>query len=78
MKSLLYIVTGANGHLGNTIIRYLKKWGQPVRGLILPSEQAANRKTATYYKGDVRLKKDVYKRQSPLRIPITMLPILKW
>lgn len=59
MKSLLYIVTGANGHLGNTIIRYLKKWGQPVRGLILPSEQAENRKTVTYYKGDVRLKKSL-------------------
>ena len=50
MKRLLYIVTGANGHLGNTIVRYRKKGGQLVRGLILPSERAENRGTVTYYR----------------------------
>ena len=34
----LYIVTGAAGHLGNTIIRMLKERKVAVRGLILPSE----------------------------------------
>lgn len=38
MKNL-YIVTGANGHLGNTIIRILLERGERVRGLILPSEE---------------------------------------
>lgn len=59
MKRLLYIVTGANGHLGNTIVRYLKKGGQLVRGLILPSERAENRGTVTYYRGDVRVKESL-------------------
>lgn len=50
----VYIVTGANGHLGNTIIRQLKKRGEEVRGLILPTETAENQPGVTYYKGDVR------------------------
>lgn len=32
----MYIITGATGHLGNTIIRMLKKTDIAVRGLILP------------------------------------------
>ncbi|MFQ7078917.1 MAG: hypothetical protein ACLRSW_13820 [Christensenellaceae bacterium] len=31
----LYVVTGANGHLGNTIVRLLSERGEKVRGLIL-------------------------------------------
>lgn len=50
----VYIVTGANGHLGNTIVRQLKKRGEEVRGLILPTETAENQPGVTYYKGDVR------------------------
>ena len=50
----LYIVTGANGHLGNTIVRQLKKRGEEIRGLILPTETATDQPGVTYYKGDVR------------------------
>ena len=50
----LYIVTGANGHLGGVIIRLLKKAGEAVRGLILPSEQAEDGGLVRYYHGDVR------------------------
>ena len=34
----LYMITGANGHLGNTLIRQLLARKQRVRGLILPEE----------------------------------------
>lgn len=34
----LYVVTGANGHLGSTILRKLIQSGEKVRGLILPAE----------------------------------------
>lgn len=50
----LYIVTGANGHLGNTIVRQLRKKGEEIRGLVLPAETAEDQPGITYYKGDVR------------------------
>ncbi|WP_148411844.1 NAD-dependent epimerase/dehydratase family protein [Murimonas intestini] len=50
----LYIVTGANGHLGNTIIRMLRKRDEEVRGLLLPSEERKNERGVTYITGDVR------------------------
>ena len=50
----IYIVTGANGHLGSTIIRLLKKEKQVVRGLVLPGEEVLTQKDVTYYQGDVR------------------------
>ena len=50
----LFLVTGANGHLGNTIIRMLKKNGAAVRGLILPTEQAVDGDSVHYLYGDVR------------------------
>lgn len=52
----LYIVTGANGHLGNTIVRQLKKRREEIRGLVLPTETAENQPGVTYFKGDVRNK----------------------
>lgn len=55
MKNL-YIVTGANGHLGNTLVRRLSKSGAQVRGLILPSETGENTETVRYIQGDVRYK----------------------
>ena len=49
----LYIVTGAAGHLAGTIIKYLKKEDCIIRGLILPSENAADEKNVKYFKGDI-------------------------
>ena len=49
-----YLVTGACGHLGGTLLRLLERTGAQVRGLRLPSEQARDRAHVTYYPGDVR------------------------
>jgi dihydroflavonol-4-reductase len=49
----IYIVTGAKGHVGSTIIRYLKGTACSIRGLILPSEAGDSSDQVTYYKGDV-------------------------
>ena len=38
----IYIVTGANGHLGGTIVRMLRRAGATVRGLVLPAEKVAD------------------------------------
>lgn len=53
----LYIVTGALGHLGSTIIRYLLDVDCEIRGLILPCDDATNSYQTTYYKGDVTILK---------------------
>lgn len=50
----LYIITGANGHLGNTLIRLLSRQDCIIHGLILPGEQAKEYKNVTYYTGDIR------------------------
>ena len=50
----LYIITGAAGHLGNTLIRILLKRGEEVRGLILPGEPAWMKETVRYVEGDIR------------------------
>lgn len=47
-----YIVTGAAGHLGSTVIRTLLERGEAVRGLLLPSEQAAV-PGPEYIRGDI-------------------------
>lgn len=49
-----YIITGANGHLGSTLIRLLIDQDCEVRGLILPGEQAEDRNNVVYCRGDVR------------------------
>jgi dihydroflavonol-4-reductase len=50
----MYVITGANGHLGGTIVRILAGGGHMIRGLLLPSEVAENFKNVRYYYGDVR------------------------
>lgn len=49
-----YLVTGACGHLGGTLVRLLERTGAQVRGLRLPSEQARDRAHVTYSPGDVQ------------------------
>lgn len=51
----IYIITGANGHLGSTIVRLLQNTGAEVRGLILPEEKAFDRDNIRYFHGDVRM-----------------------
>ena len=49
----LYIITGANGHLGNTIISLLPNTACEIRGLILPQETCIDHDNVHYIKGDV-------------------------
>lgn len=50
-----YVVTGAAGHLGGTIVRSLLNAGREVRGLILPGEAgSAVGPGISYFSGDVR------------------------
>lgn len=49
-----YIVTGACGHLGSTIVRMLKKEQAEVRGLLAPGEEAEDTGNIRYISGDVR------------------------
>ncbi len=50
----LYVVTGAAGHLGNTLVRMLAAKGEEVRGLLLPGEKGDAYPTVAYIVGDVR------------------------
>ena len=43
MKEKIYLVTGAAGHLGNTIVSQLIQEGKSVRALALPFDNAAER-----------------------------------
>ncbi len=54
---MTYLVTGAAGHLGNTIVRALAEKGTDIRALVLPGEKATAEvaKYAQIYTGDVRL-----------------------
>ena len=54
MKNL-YLITGADGHLGGTIIRMLISHGEKIRGLILPSGSNEH-KEVEYFRGDVTRK----------------------
>ena len=49
----IYIVTGAAGHLGSTIVRLLSSAGAQVRALVMPSEAQKPLRGVTYFTGDV-------------------------
>lgn len=49
----LYIITGAKGHLGNTIIRILKQTNCFIRGLITYDQDSSNENNITYFQGDI-------------------------
>ena len=51
---MIYIITGAKGHLGNTLVRMLQRRDCEIRGLVLPGELAESQGNVTYYPGDVR------------------------
>lgn len=48
-----YIITGANGHVAQTLIRKLQDEDCEIRGLILPSEDNHDTGIVRYYKGDI-------------------------
>lgn len=50
----IYLITGAKGHLGNTLVRLLEHAGCTIRALVLPDETAQDHGNVTYYYGDVR------------------------
>ena len=49
-----YIITGANGHVAQTIIRKLRNEKCEIRGLILPTEFNEDTGNVRYFKGDIR------------------------
>lgn len=49
----LYIITGANGHLGKTIIHILKHQNVLIRGLILPQDKVLSNHQIEYIHGDI-------------------------
>ena len=59
MDNKLYLVTGAAGHLGNTVVRKLRAAGRNVRALVLTGENASGCKES--FAGDVRNKESLKK-----------------
>lgn len=49
----IYIITGANGHLGRAVIRLLLKTGSEIRGLVLPGDTERLFDNVCYTTGDV-------------------------
>lgn len=50
----LFIITGANGHLGGTIVRMLNGRPVQVRGLVFGDKKKRDTGSIHYYSGDVR------------------------
>lgn len=55
----LYLITGANGHLGTALLHSLEQTDALVRGLLLPSEKGRSFENVSYYSGDVRDKESL-------------------
>lgn len=49
-----FIITGAGGHLGSTLVRMLEKQDVELRGLLLLTEQGIAPERVCYIRGDVR------------------------
>lgn len=49
-----YLITGAKGHLGGTLVRMLQDTEAEVRGLVLPGEAAQDAGNVRCFSGDVR------------------------
>lgn len=49
-----YIITGADGHLGSTLIRMLAPTGAQITGLVLPGSVSEKQDHVQYVQGDVR------------------------
>ena len=49
----IYLVTGASGHLGSTLVRFLKKDGFRIIALTLPGEEAYVDKDIEICQGNV-------------------------
>ena len=69
---VLYLVTGAAGHLGGAIVRLLQREGKRVRGLILPGERAPQGCACTV--GDVRDVRSLQASDRPSPREIGVLP----
>lgn len=50
----IYIVTGANGHLGGTIVRMLRRRAPRCGGWYSPPRRWRDAGAVRYFKGDVR------------------------
>lgn len=59
VQNRIFIVTGANGHLGSALIRLLKSRREEVRGLVLPGETVADGPLVRYFQGDVTKKESL-------------------
>ena len=53
VKSRVYLITGAAGHLASTTIEKLRKQDCRIRRPILPGEPGTNDEQITYFRGDV-------------------------
>ena len=59
MQNRVFIVTGANGHLGSALVRLLKSRKEEVRGLVLAGEKVHDSPLVRYFAGDVTRKESL-------------------